>query len=230
MDNKLKQAFEEEFLDYYKPDEMYVNKANQTDDKAKAIRYLRVALSINPDNQQAKQILLEIYPKAIHDVIDDGRYDNALALTEKALEVDGDNAKLLELQNQLMNDNQPDINSIPLISVKGLTFKFIKQYYPDEIPLFDITWETLKDFKGIRLKGGAFPGLTMAMTGDENETFITPVSILVFKHIAMHSDAEHPDDTMAQFSQIIKKISKYNHVDELFISNLMRFIKGYYGL
>lgn len=83
IDIKLKEAFDSE-------NTFYVDglKALDEDNISDAMLYFIAALVINPQNSKAKQQLLEIYPEAIQDVIDEGRYKDALALEREMLKLD----------------------------------------------------------------------------------------------------------------------------------------------
>jgi len=79
--------FNKEFFKVYNPEKHLFEKVNAAEKEAsysEAILYLDSILLINPNNRQAKQKLLETYPKAIQAVIDDGRYDDAFSIYKDA--------------------------------------------------------------------------------------------------------------------------------------------------
>jgi len=134
MSKELEKLFKEEFCDLYNPEEALFGKAEQAKDISEILSYLHTVLIINPQNTQAKQKLLEIYPIAIQDVVDDGRYEDALHLVQYALGVENKNKQLL------------------LLKFKILGYRFISKYYPEEERYFDALWEKLKSAANLSLQ------------------------------------------------------------------------------
>ena len=112
-----------------------------------AVSLFNLAYLINPQNSQAKQKLLEIYPKAIQDVIDDGRYEDAQKIVKTAFEMDRTN------------------KTIAILRVKIIGYKFLSKFYPGEELYYESSWNALKDMGEIRIKPGMLPAFGFSIIG-----------------------------------------------------------------
>ena len=212
MSDEYLDFFHNEFFKIYKPEKHLLEKATiakNQNDYSKAIMYLNSILLINPENSQAKQKLLEIYPKAIQDVIDEGRYEDALFLIKKSIELDSTSKPLMWLK------------------LKCYALRFISKYYPNEKSDFEFVWDTLKDLSEIQINHNMIANQGLAFAGNSDMEKSASLYIIVSIQEYGRELKETSDVPMlSEFGVVMIAKLKKHHAPKKIIKKYTEYLKA----
>jgi len=123
----------------------------------------------------------------------------------------------------------PEQNAFEIL--KSLAYSFIKKYYPDEDIIFDVAWDILKDFKGIKLRPSRSFTNALAMVGKDEQNLsdlITPVVIVaILGSFRYHGETLENVDING-FTETAEKIAKKNRASAELVGSIREHIFNFF--
>ncbi len=142
------------------------------------------------ENQSFISKVLEYYAKAAQHLIEEGRYSEALTLTNSALHRNKANRKLI------------------LLKLRAIALNFISRFHPEEELLFESFFESILDIPNFNLRTGRVTLEGIAFTGANRKAnlsgLVTPSIAVVMMEILKLSEKDVPIDREAIDSALKK--------------------------